>query len=175
MAGADLRDRETQFPLCDTSEGFNKAKDRIKRLSPEAQAEIEQLQPYNTQGGGDKLALLVIQKIDNADKHKLLPVAVVMPEQIDIKLFPVAKEGSTQNVTIFPREFVHDARVATYTIFPPVPTMEVRFKFTPQVMFDQIEGFNSVHYVLPNLELMLKSVDEVIKRMTNFFPSTEQR
>jgi hypothetical protein len=64
---------------------------------------------------------------------------------------------------------IHNAKIAAFTIDPPIPGMQVNFKFTPQVEFAEIHGFPKHTFVLPSLRIMLDSVDLVVKRLKNFF------
>ena len=178
VAGADIADMETMFPIYDTAAGFAKnAPRRIKRLPLNAQTLIEQLQPYDTRYGGNRLMLSAINKIDSADKHKLLTIATAIAEQVTCRHgFP----GSTKpgkhrtRLGIFPGAgLVHNAIIATFYVVPPIPKMEVDFKFTPQVEFTEIHGIQVEHaFVVQNLKNMLTSLDVVIKKFRDnkFFP-----
>ncbi len=46
----------------------------IRQLRPEHQAMIEQLQPYKRGRGGRKNPLYLLKEINNADKHRLIPI-----------------------------------------------------------------------------------------------------
>lgn len=175
LAGADIADTETMFPIFESPDGFKKrGLKRIKHLPTDAQTAIERLQPYNTRYGGHLLALDAINKIDATDKHKILTVAVAIAEQIEcIPAFPVniIVKGHNIGMRHIPdARLIHNAIVATCIIAPPIPQVEVHFKVTPQVEFGQIPGLLSQHaFVLPNLHRMLDSVDTAIKRLKPFF------
>ena len=144
---------------------------RIKRLPKDARTAIERLQPYNT--GYNQLALDAINKIDVSDKHKLLTVAVAIAEFIQcVPAFPgnvIVKAHNIGFRHVPDARLIHNAIVATCIISPPIPQVEVHFKVTPQVEFGHIPGFPQHAFVLPNLHLMLESVDTAIKRLTPFF------
>ncbi len=174
LAGGHVADTETMFPIFDTEAGFKtRGLKRIKRLPTDAKTLIERLQPYNTQFGGHQLALSAINKIDAADKHKLLTVAIAIAEHV------ICNHGAPRQArpgkhrtglhVIDGVPLVHDAIIATFTVSPPIPNMEVEFKFTPQVEFSEIQGFPKHAFVIPNLKIMLQSVDTVIKRLKSFF------
>jgi hypothetical protein len=75
-----------QFPICSTREAFdNSTIRRGKRgerssllgVSPEAFAEIESLQPYNTcKGIEEQHCFTVLQQLSNIDKHRRIPLTV---------------------------------------------------------------------------------------------------
>lgn len=174
LAGYDIKDATTMFPICGTADEFNKKGiKRIKRLPSDAQAAIERLQPYNTRYGGQLLALGPLNSLDIADKHKLLTVAVAVAEYVTAEPCTAGNLNASKyrfGMRVFPdARLEHNAVVATYSIFPPVPHMEVHFKVTPQVQFGKIPGFPKHAFVIPNLKLMLESVDTAIKRLRPFF------
>lgn len=173
LAGASIADTETMFPIYETDIGFRKnAPRRIKRLPPDAQTLIERLQPSNRRYGGHRLALSAINKLDATDKHKLLTPTIAIAEQVFCDHgIPGHIHGKFKTgLHIFPDvRLVNDAKIATFTIDPPVPGMQVNFKFTPQVEFAEIHGFPKHSYVIPNLKIMLDSLDLVIKRFRLFF------
>jgi len=71
LAGSDLADIRTQFPICLTPDKFKDAAWRLKLIHADALAEIGKLQPYN--GPNPKRAALwLLQELDARDKHKLI-------------------------------------------------------------------------------------------------------
>ena len=132
LAGASLTDTETMFPIYETDVGFRKnGLRRIRNVRPdEAKTLIERLQPYNTRYGGHVLALAAINKIDASDKHKLLTIALAMAEQVTCRHgLPghIRYKGQT-NLRIYPSvRLIHGAKIATFTVIPPIREMEVEF------------------------------------------------
>jgi hypothetical protein len=177
LAGFDLNDQDTMFPICESAEDFQRIrKKRIGRLSSEAQTAIERLQPYNARYGGHEVALGAINRLDNADKHKVLTVTIAVTGSCIAhpRVFPsVDIKGVKSRQRFFPAKIQHNAVVAAYIISPPVPEVDVEFKITPQILFSKMYQFEKP-FVLPYLQWMLNSVDVVIKRMDKFFPSTEK-
>jgi hypothetical protein len=176
LAGADIANMETMFPIFDTEAGFKtRGLKRIKRLPKNAQTAIERLQPYNTSYGGDLLALSAINKIDATDKHKVLTVAIAIADHVvchhGVPEHMRTGRRTTAELQIFSNaRLIHNAKIATFTIAPPIPEMEVDFKFTPKVTFGHLPGFPKVpFFVLHNLHLMLGSIDTAIKRLKPFF------
>lgn len=173
LAGASMADTETMFPIYETDIGFRKhALRRMKRLPLDAQTLIERLQPYNRRYGGHRLALSAINKLDATDKHKLVAPTIAIAEQVFCDHgIPGHLHGKfKRGMHIFPGAgLVHNAIIASFTIDPPVPDMQVNFKFTPQVEFSDIHGFPKHSFVIENLKIMLDSLDLVIKRFKPFF------
>ena len=134
---------------------------------------IERLQPYDRRYGGHELALFYMNAIDIADKHKLLTLAVAVAEQVFINNFIPPQARSMRHKTMFTihseARLVHNAMIATFAIKPPIPEMQVDFKFTPEIEFGQMNGFPAHCFVVPSLKTMLASLDIVIKRFKRFF------
>jgi len=66
LAGSDLNDRATQFPVCDTPHRFNSfAGRRLTRLSSSAMTFLECLQPY--QGRNENRPIWAIDTIEKLD------------------------------------------------------------------------------------------------------------
>jgi hypothetical protein len=72
LAGSDLTDRVTLFPICESLEQFEKSRQRrLSRVHSDAIAEVERCQPYNRRDPYPS-ALSTLQELDARDKHKLL-------------------------------------------------------------------------------------------------------
>lgn len=182
LAGGDIFDKETMFPIFETKAGFDtRGRKRIKKIaSREAVALIEKFQPYNTP---DNKALSAIQDIDTTDKHKLLTLTLAVAEHVsfdghmpaDPMTVPVGKAYHTTtlyNTTTTINSgvpLVHNAVMAAFNVTPPSPNMQVDFKFTPQVEFADMTGYPTHLFVVPNLKLMLKEIDGVIQSFRPFF------
>ena len=69
--GADPNNRRTSFPISETPREFWEVRNRtIGTLSQEAQAFVEELQPYNRQGRPG--TLVELRFLDDRDKHRSL-------------------------------------------------------------------------------------------------------
>jgi hypothetical protein len=91
---------KTQFPIFsdDTSENRKRMKRWIKFVSPEAQTEIEGLQPYKRRPQDPTSDLLwLLSELDNIDKHRLL--LVTRPHFTQLRL-GVTIDEHTQTVTV---------------------------------------------------------------------------
>ncbi|MDK2743476.1 MAG: hypothetical protein NDI90_11220 [Nitrospira sp. BO4] len=180
LAGANMDDTVTMFPIFDTDTEFAKsAGRRIKNVSPEdARTLIERLQPYSRRYGGHLLALSAINKLDISDKHKVLTVAIAVAQRLSCTHHVARRDSVTAKTYLlhYPgARLVHDAIIATFTVRPPIQEMEVNFKFTPEVEFANIHGFPAHAFVVPNLKKMMSSVDQVINRFRKFFPGYTEK
>jgi len=63
--------RKVQFPVTKNCEGFSSSKWRIRDIPEGAQAEIEELQPYNRRQNYYQDSLWVLNELSNIDKHRL--------------------------------------------------------------------------------------------------------
>jgi hypothetical protein len=72
IAGGDISDRVTLFPICESSGQFEDATQRrLRRVHPDAVAAIRKLQPYHRPNVQES-ALWLLETLENRDKHKLL-------------------------------------------------------------------------------------------------------
>ena len=69
--GAKAEEHDIAFPICSAPEFFASAKNKIRGASPDVEAVVERLQPYNS--GQPHLSLL--RELSDWDKHRLLHVA----------------------------------------------------------------------------------------------------
>ena len=176
LAGGNINDMQTMFPIFDTKAGFDRrGRKRIEAITNEdVRTKIERFQPYNSPGPFPTIA--AIQKVDAADKHKLLTVTVALLQEsgIDGRIPPQAKATTYKGhfVNVPGIRLVHDAIIATYSIAPPCPEMQVDFVLTPQVEFGDNLGLPARAYVVHNLKLMLGEVDFFIQEFTLFFETS---
>lgn len=138
LAGADMNDRATMFPIFDTPEGWrdNHAK-RIKRLPLCAKAMIKEVQPCFY--GKDRSALAALRILDDADKHKLLTVTAVVQDKIHINLLHInARTSAATRVTFYNLPLHYGTVLATVVLpdFAP-PENEVEASFTPAIAFGE--------------------------------------
>lgn len=68
--------KEHMFPVCATELGWEKShRKKLAGLPPPVVAKIRDLQPFH-QSNPEQSTLYVINDLDNADKHRLLPLSV---------------------------------------------------------------------------------------------------
>jgi len=74
-----------QYPICDTKPAFWSAREqrRIAALSPAMRAEIYRSQPCVGEHGTREPALNLLRTLNNADKHKLLHIAALVPQRYE--------------------------------------------------------------------------------------------
>ena len=81
LANGKLPNRNHQFPICDSSEKFEKARKRrnIRGITPAAASLIEESQPYWQIRRGQRLAsskLRILREVNDTDKHRLMMIVV---------------------------------------------------------------------------------------------------
>lgn len=80
--------RELQFPICDTSEEYVKARrrHRLDGVCPMQEVIIEKHQPYNGPNGFADDALSLLRELNIADKHHVLQLLVVSGEHATVNI-----------------------------------------------------------------------------------------
>lgn len=170
LAGGNLADMETMYPIFETEAGFRKrGVMRIKNIPPEPRALIERCQPYHLKNGFH--ALTAIAKLDAADKHKLLTVTAAISREgaINIHIPAHVESKSRGDTAIFHQNLKHDAIVARLTVTPPLPEMQVDIVSIPTVIFGTNLGLPPNAFVVDNLHSMLGEVDFSIREFGKFF------
>jgi hypothetical protein len=127
----DAEARETQFPIFQSLEGFKaRGAGRIRHLSPQAQAIINRLQPYNTGNNTTRHPLWVLQTLENIDKHRRLLVAVgtqghaIAHPSRDVRMQFLV-------YTIYSRNMEPKAEIARYRAIDSESRNRVKVDFTP--------------------------------------------
>jgi len=163
LSGADPSDRRSMFPIFDKRAKFrdNEAR-RIGRLPANARALVEALQPYHAGPLARSTPLWAIEDLDAADKHRLLAVTVPATQGLTAHF---SRSVNTTITTDPAAGLEHDAVMAVVTISPPVPDVEVKAHFAPEVSIG--EGMPT--FVLPHLRRLLGEVDTITERFAGFF------
>jgi hypothetical protein len=120
--------RDLAFPIAETPKRFSDIQSRrIGILSDPVRAAIESVQPYNRKHSEDPPALLMLSEFDNADKHRLLQVAISHP--IGGRIQHDRDPGAP-----VPQFFAHVGEVRDGTELMalefPTPQAHVKYKFT---------------------------------------------
>lgn len=121
-------ERMLQFPIARSSDSFlspsNRA--RIAPLTPNMKVIIERHQPYNKPPRDIPPLLAVLRDLDDADKHRLLAVAMANQVRADIKLEGVGP-GQAARVH-FNSGPIHDrTNVATVSVQRPTPDLKCEY------------------------------------------------
>ena len=89
LAGADPFDTRTAFPIFMTAEEYeDRAPRRLARLSPQARAAIDKVQPFHTADPAGH-PLWILDRLHTAGRHRLLSSVAVMPDTAALTL-PIA-------------------------------------------------------------------------------------
>ena len=164
LAGSDLADRATLFPICDTPEQIeNSRQRRLSRIHGDAVAEIARCQPYN-RSDPHPSALWTLQELDARDKHKLLTTTYAFNTSGSVAVH-TAGLGATFSRDPIPE---HDSVIAELP-FPelppgsPDPRVKVDADFAFEIAFERgIVAPIGDHEVRENLRGMVKTVEGVI-------------
>jgi hypothetical protein len=135
LAGSDLADRSTLFPIYETEYGFNQMVKRRKlddRIHPDALIEIRRCQPYE-RPNPEVRPLWLLNELDARDKHKLLTMTQGLPFGGAFHIQgPRNVEG---NISINRYSCLEDGAVFAEIQFP-VSTPESEVKVDASFMFD---------------------------------------
>ena len=171
LAGGDLADRETMFPLRDTEGYWKRTRWRLGKIAnAEARTHIEKFQPFHAPQP-HMTAQWLIEHLDVADKHKLLTVTSPITDEVLFKIENQPPGDYEVSIQIPPPETkcAFGSLLAIATITPPVPAAEVTPTYVPQVVFANDGQMPPLTGVIPNLDVMMRSVDNVIAEFSRSF------
>ena len=166
LAGGDPLDTVTMFPVCDTTESFKKNANKIRRLSPEAQALIQKFQPYqgkNRRRDPHKHFLWALHALDISDKHKLLTLTVAQPIGANLRFAPPPPPIEYEVNIILDTTFIDNADVAQIKLTHFVPNMHVEAHLTFDIAFDESIGLGKRQFVIMTLKQIMSEIDFAIK------------
>jgi hypothetical protein len=174
LAGANINDRETMFPIFETGAGWasERASRRRQRLSAEAVAFIEELQPFHAANPRTH-ALNGLRLLDDGDKHKLLTVVAIRPDNIELRWVGRTEEQVRMPavIDVMPDVIVEDGAIlATVTIQGAPEGMGVEAEFTPALAFGLDLGFGARNHVVDSLGTCLRAVAEIGGAAERRFP-----
>ncbi|MGD1026380.1 hypothetical protein [Candidatus Binatus soli] len=169
LAGSDLDDRQTLWPVFLEPAGFEKrGLPRLTRMHPDAVAEIRRLQPYN-RGYGEPSALWTLHDLDARDKHKLLTMTQTVAKNAEINiLHPI--NSRPYPIRFSQGTFEDDVILAEVDIPAGVvnPKVEVRSNYIFDISFQQgIITLNGEYAVRPALGQILETVKRILLRFEN--------
>ncbi len=168
----------TQFPIAEKPGGFNRS--YVADLHPDHVAKIEWLQPYGDQYGPQIPAtasasereariathpLLLLQKLSNTDKHRLLRPLVLGAGYT--KLGPyVAEDCEIINTAITPHvgAFQKGAEWVSFTVIPggPNPKVKVDDKYVPRIAFEGSFGVeNTIERIGSSVTFIAREFESV--------------
>jgi hypothetical protein len=161
LAGSDLNDRQTQFPIFLTEGGFEKrGLPRVERIARDAVAEIRKLQPFN-RTNPKRSILWTLHELDARDKHKLLTTTQALSKQFGVSFdhaLPI--QVPAQAMTMFGLK--HDAIFAEVG-GAPNQDVQVKTDFAFDIAFQEdVLPCEGVFLVRPVLREIAKEVEGVL-------------
>lgn len=121
--------RVLQFPITDSAVGFSKQLWRIQSLSLTVRTIIESVQPYNRPHRVLPPLLGIVRDLDDADKHRLLNVAVHRQQSGNLDLGIPPPSQLTSAVEWNNGDLTDGAELASFTVQPP-PATDVKCHYT---------------------------------------------
>lgn len=174
LAGSDLRDRKTCFPIYLSRADFDSASWRLQRIHPDALLEIRKLQPYTRPNPHVDL-LWFLQELDARDKHKLLSMA----QATNSGSFRVSvmHRGGVRGDVRTHKGALHDGAIIAEVIFPAgtqEPEVKVEGTFLFHIVFE--EGVIGIrpYPVRVYLAKILDAVEDVIRRFERLISENPQ-
>jgi len=170
LAGSDLTDRHTFFPICLTEKDWRAAQWRYRRHPIHSQAfdHIHSLQPYR-RPDPERTFLWALQELDARDKHKLITLTESLARASQI-------EGTGQ-ITI-PYGVIEgplqDGMIIIEYPGPPAARTDLNIHLSFQVVFDSTTGIWANLEVISILKPIFDVVDAIIGNFefcSNWFPS----
>ena len=181
LAGSDLSDRDTLFPIYDTVGKFNASRWRLKRIHPDAIKELGKLQPYAR--NDLKISnLWILQELDARDKHKLLTMTATQPMVSSVGVIASSREVSTETQVVFPDfRFEQDAIIAEASLPATSVNQQVQVdgQFTFEMSFERgiIDGtgdypvFDSLREIIWTVENVLRHFERLIGTNPDWIPN----
>ncbi len=168
LAGSDLADRGTAFPIYAKAADFDSTRWRLKRIHEDAIVEIRKLQPY--MGPDPKKNLLwLLQELDARDKHKLLTVTQTMHRG---GAFSIETQG-TRGIITFNDGSLDDGAIVAEVEFPantPQSEVKVKGKLLFDITFETDISTRSVRGLLRQIISEVKSVIWKFERLLSANP-----
>jgi hypothetical protein len=127
--------RRHQFPIFETAAGYDeRAAKTIDGVSPDISATIRKLQPFENRPDGPRNDMLwILQDLNNTDKHRLIPVAVVGIDVIDV----TGNAGPGKLFTVQSPDIVLDHEKTLFSFKWSVPDNRIEAAISCTVAFAQ--------------------------------------
>jgi len=175
LAGSDLTDRTSQFPICVTEHEWNSGYWKfLKRpIHADAIAYIKTLQPY-TRPDPKRAKLRILQELDARDKHKLITMTQSITRASYIG-------GSGQ--ILIPYDAVekplHDGAVIIEYADPPEAAMNMEFQFSFRIIHERglisdtedFEVLPGLHKIAVAVEIIIDNFERMITVDPTWIPS----
>lgn len=158
------------FPICSTGGDWkNQSAPKLDGVPSEELERIRLLQPFqrpDTERASD--ALVILQRLDNDDKHRSQIIAGVDWQKIDHQLAvafvdPEAAERNTPpDTTVHVPAFVDGALLMEYRTLDPMATVEGEFQFGARLKIETPIGDQPLLETLGSLIMYVNSVISVV-------------
>lgn len=159
-------EKELGFPIANSPAEFSKkwCQRQIRTLSAPVRAKIEAMQPYNRPHKELPPLLMLLQELDNANKHRLLQVAVAQVARGEFKNFR-CEGGKPLELIANMGELEHGAEIAAITF--DAPAHDVHYNFSALVVIclhHKLVGPNRLQFteLSPLLRMLTEEVGVVI-------------
>ena len=164
LAGGDLADIYTQFPIYLTSDKFESARWRLekrKRIHADAIAEMAKLQPY-TRPRANQSALWLLQELDARDKHKLITIT----QQVTRSSSVTVNDPVPVTIPYLALDRIQHDTVVAEIGGAPNPDVNMQIEFSFEVLFER--GFPTAGDEFAVSDSLLKVFDIVAQVIRRF-------
>ncbi len=171
LAGGQLSDRVTMFPITDSERGWEASKGRVARIPTAARAAIKGVQPFTNYQPGAISILSVMRDLDDRDKHKLLAVTTAVQHTGAIRCRDIPVGWPLEyEINLFPNATLREgAELGSVTIATPYLGMRVEAEVTAAVVFGEDIGLGPRIAVVPALDLMIAAVTSIVDEFDERF------
>ena len=179
LGGATPRKpRAIQFPIVGSLEDWPSEAKRIAELSAVARVAIESVQPFQRTGTGnspEQDGLLLLSRLNNADKHRILLQPSISPREIEHSFQVMfrnddeAAANGPPDVTLSADLFATEATLVLHRTKTPIESVSGNCAFGAQVVLDDsVHGALGVTTVLAQLLMYVPMVlDRVLIAVAN--------
>ena len=184
LANGKVPNRNHQFPICDSSEKFEKARKHgnIRGITPAAASLVEQSQPYWQIRRGQRLAsskLRILREVNDTDKHKLMMIVVAQTGGAGAATLTIGRstEGDKSPITIVGlgpppkgplRPTEEGAAFLTMHFGEPQPDVQVTGKVPIQIVFGDCGPDLTALNQIPVIHIVQQLRDRVATLINSF-------
>lgn len=171
LAGSHA-DRATAFPiLTDRTRWPEQRRKALHHIRPNAQALIEQLQPFQSQGPFLHV-LYLVNRLDIEDKHRSIPLLIVNLNEPAIQITFPPNTRCEWTVEGLAGAVEKGTVIAEVSTVPPNPEMHVDGEFPYDIAFaGGLFETNQLMFVRETSLLILRAVEEIVRAFEPFFPN----
>lgn len=171
LAG-DHADSSTAFPIVTDPEKWpERRRKTLHHIGSDAQALIEQLQPFQAQTPFHHV-LYLLNRLDIEDKHRAIPLLAVNLNEPSIEpTFPPNSEVEWE-MELLAGTIGEGAVVARFRTNPPMPELRVKGEFAYDIAFGgSLFTGDPLLFVGETCRFIIRDVEQIIHRFQPFFPA----